>query len=204
MPLHQFTNCGDVPRDLIKRAVDVAACLVALPIAVPLCLILMLLVRLESAGPPLFVQIRLGRRGKPFRMVKLRTMARDTGDMPSHHVGANRITRVGRHLRKLKLDELPQLLNVLMGSMSLVGPRPCLPSQDELIAEREARGVFQFRPGITGPAQLLGVDMSEPARLAEIEASYYHQATPWDDIRLILKTAFGHGSGDAAMKLPGH
>jgi O-antigen biosynthesis protein WbqP len=105
-------------------------------------------------------------------------------------------------MRALKLDELPQLFNVLVGSMSLVGPRPCLPSQAELIAEREARGVFDFRPGITGPAQLLGVDMSQPTRLAQIEEDYCRRATPLDDLRVILRTAFGQGYGDAALRAP--
>ncbi len=189
-------------RILGKRSIDVALCLLALPVAAPLCLLLMLFIRLESAGSPLFVQTRLGRGQRPFRMLKLRTMALGTGDLPSHEVGEHRITRLGRLIRALKLDELPQLLNVLVGSMSLVGPRPCLPSQTVLIAERAARGVFDFCPGITGPAQLLGVDMSEPARLAQIEEDYFLHATLVDDIRMILKTTFGQGYGDAATRAP--
>lgn len=189
-------------KTLSKRGIDIALCLLALPIAVPLCLLLLLIIRFESAGSPLFVQTRLGRGERPFRMLKLRTMARGTGDLPSHEVGEHRITRLGRLIRTLKLDELPQLLNVLLGSMSLVGPRPCLPSQTQLIAERKARRIFEFRPGITGPAQLLGVDMSEPARLAQIEERYYLRATPLDDLRMILKTAFGRGFGDAAVRSP--
>ena len=189
-------------KTLSKRSIDIALCLLALPLAAPLCLLLMLFIRLESAGSPLFVQTRLGRGQRPFRMLKLRTMARGTRDLPSHEVGEHRITRLGRLLRALKLDELPQLLNVLVGSMSLVGPRPCLPSQTALIAERAARGVFDFRPGITGPAQLLGVDMSEPARLAQIEEDYFHRATRGDDMRVILRTAFGQGYGDAAARAP--
>ena len=137
-------------------------------------------------------------------MLKLRTMAQGIGDVPSHQVGEHHITKFGRTVRMLKLDELPQLLNVLSGSMSLVGPRPCLPSQDELISEREARGVFAFRPGVTGPAQLIGVDMSEPARLATLEADYFHHAKVFDDLRLLLRTAFGRGSGDAAVKSSGN
>lgn len=185
----------------LKRALDVAACLLALPIAVPLCLLLMLLIRLESRGPALFVQVRMGRHLRPFRMLKLRTMASDTQDLPSHEVGHDRITRLGRILRKLKLDELPQLANVLAGSMSLIGPRPCLPSQAELIEARKKRHLFHLRPGVTGPAQLLGVDMSEPVRLAEVEAEYFRRATLRSDLRLILRTVFGGGSGDAALRL---
>lgn len=183
-----------------KRAIDLAACLALLPIVLPLCLLLMAAIRLESAGPALFVQWRVGRHEHLFRMVKLRTMAAGTDDLPSHDVARDRITRVGTVLRRLKLDELPQLLNVLTGSMSLVGPRPCLPSQAELIAARRARRLFAFRPGITGPAQLVGIDMSEPVRLAEVEADYFRHTNPLGDLALIARTMLGMGSGDAAMR----
>lgn len=185
---------------MLKRAIDLALCAALLPLAVPLCLALMALIRVESRGAPLFVQIRVGRHQRPFRLLKLRTMTADTSDLPSHEVDPMRITRVGAWLRRTKLDELPQLLNVIAGSMSLVGPRPCLYSQAELIAERERRGLFRFRPGVTGPAQLLGIDMSQPRPLAEAEAAYFHRAGPLDDIALIVRTAIGSGSGDAAIR----
>ncbi|HST35272.1 MAG TPA: sugar transferase [Allosphingosinicella sp.] len=184
----------------LKRATDLAICLALLVPGVLLCLPLMLLIRLESRGSPLFVQLRVGRAQRPFRMLKLRTMAAGTGDLPSHDVGRHRITRVGRSLRRWKLDELPQLLNVLVGSMSLVGPRPCLPSQSELIAARAERDLFVLRPGVTGPGQLAGVDMSEPARLAAVEADYFRRATPLSDLRLMVGTVLGSGAGDAAAR----
>ena len=99
-------------------------------------------------------------------------MYRTTLSAASHETPASAVTPLGRRLRALKLDELPQLWNVLKGEMSLVGPRPCLPSQTVLVDEREKRGVLAIRPGITGKAQVMGVDMSDPARLAEIDASY--------------------------------
>lgn len=185
---------------IIKRLIDVGACIATLPFVLPLCLLLLILIRFDSPGAPLLVQRRVGRDGKPFRMLKLRTMRARTGDMPSHHVQATQITRLGRILRRVKVDELPQLANVLSGSMSLVGPRPCLPSQTELIEERRARDLLRFRPGITGPAQVQGVDMSEPARLASVEAAYFHHATVASDLILILGTALGGGIGDAALK----
>lgn len=185
----------------LKRAIDIVICLVLLPLALPLCLLLLAMIRLESRGGPLFVQRRVGRWQRPFRMLKLRTMVSDTAHLPSHEVGQDRITRQGVVLRRLKLDELPQLLNVLAGSMSLVGPRPCLFAQTELIEARQARGIFAYRPGVTGPAQLMGVDMSEPERLAEVEADYFHRATLANDFRLMLRTVFGGGSGDAALRL---
>jgi O-antigen biosynthesis protein WbqP len=185
---------------LFKRAIDLGASLVLAPVALPVCVILLALIRLESPGSPLFVQTRVGRDQVPFRMLKLRTMSAGTENVASHLVTQAKITRLGQMLRRLKLDELPQLWNVATGSMSLVGPRPCLPTQHELIQEREARGVFAFRPGVTGPAQLMGIDMSEPERLAKVEAEYFHKATPIADVALLLRTAIGGGMGDAALK----
>lgn len=183
-----------------KRVLDLGFCLVAAPVAIPVCAILLVAIRLESPGPPLLIQQRIGRDGRLFAMWKLRTMFADTEHVASHLVGASRITRLGRILRRLKLDELPQLANVVIGSMSLIGPRPCLPNQKELIEARRIRGVLRYTPGITGPAQLMGVDMSEPVRLAEIEAEYCTRASIWSDVKLLAKTAIGTGSGDAALK----
>lgn len=184
----------------MKRALDLVICLILLPVAVLLCVPAMIAIRSESTGSPLFVQRRVGRHRRPFHLLKLRTMARSAGDKPSHEVDAMQITRVGAFLRRTKLDELPQLLNVLAGSMSLVGPRPCLPIQDVLIAEREKRGLYAFPPGITGPAQLLGIDMSDPVLLARTEADYFHEATIGRDLLMIFRTATGGGRGDAALQ----
>lgn len=184
--------------DLVKRLLDLAICLVALPFAIPLCLALLVAIRLETPGSPLFVQTRVGRNQRPFRMYKLRTMGASTGDHASHLVGIDKITRLGSVLRRLKLDELPQLVNVAMGAMSIVGPRPCLPKQTELIAERERRSIFAYRPGITGPAQIRGIDMSTPVLLAEVEAEYFARASIADDVRMMVKTVAGGGRGDAA------
>ena len=183
----------------LKRAFDIAVSLALIPIALPLSLLAMGAIRLESAGSPLFVQTRVGRGRKPFRLYKLRTMATATGDLPSHAVNPMQITRVGGFLRRTKLDELPQLLNVLGGSMSLVGPRPCLPSQTELISERDARGLYAVRPGVTGPAQIAGVDMSDPHLLARTEADYYPRATFAADLAILVRTFTGAGRGDAAV-----
>lgn len=119
-----------------------------------------------------------------------------TEDLPTHLVSEQALTRVGRILRTTKLDELPQLWNVIVGEMSLVGPRPCLPSQTELIAERQRRGVLAIRPGITGPAQLAGIDMSDPVRLATADAEYLSEQSLIRDFHLLLDTVRGRGSGD--------
>lgn len=183
-----------------KRAFDIAVSLALLPVALPLTLVALIAIRLESPGSPLFVQTRVGRHLKPFRLYKLRTMGRATGDKPSHAVDPAQITRVGRIMRRTKIDELPQLLNVLGGTMSLVGPRPCLPSQVELLSERRARGLYDVRPGITGAAQVLGIDMSTPELLAHTEAEYHASASFTGDLRILLLTLFGAGSGDAALQ----
>ena len=184
----------------MRRAIDLTASMMLLPIALPICIAAMIAVRCESKGSPFFIQRRVGRQKKPFRLFKIRTMAHLSSDVPSHEINPMQITAVGAFLRRTKLDELPQLLNVLNGSMSLVGPRPSLPSQLQLISERERYGLFELLPGVTGPGQLAGLDMSDPIRLAEVEAAYFRDGTPLHDMLLIMRTALGHGSGDAATK----
>lgn len=180
----------------MKRAFDLVVSLVGLVLAGWIVLLLMAAVRLTSPGPGLFAQERVGRGKRPFVCYKLRTMHRETPSAATHHTTAASVTRLGRWLRRLKLDELPQLWNVMTGEMSLVGPRPCLPIQAELIAEREKRGVFRVRPGITGKAQVAGIDMSDPVRLAEIDAQYVTEASFAGDLKLILRTLVGGGQGD--------
>ncbi|MDR2220648.1 MAG: sugar transferase [Methylobacillus sp.] len=147
-------------------------------------------------GSPLFLQTRVGKQQKPFVLVKFRTMKPGTASVASHLVDGSSITSWGRFLRRTKLDELPQLWNVLKGEMSLVGPRPCLFNQTELIAERAQRGVFDARPGITGLAQVKGVDMSTPALLAEMDAAMLARASLFNYFRYIFLTVAGQGRGD--------
>ena len=118
-------------------------------------------------------------------------------DVPSHEAENSMVTRTGRFIRRLKLDELPQIWNVLLGQMSFVGPRPCLPSQDELRKERRNNAVFSVRPGITGLAQVIGIDMSSPQKLAKIDGDYVKRLSMVTDLRLIFATIFGKGFGDA-------
>jgi len=181
---------------MLKRTFDLLASLLGLLLLGWLILALALLVRATSPGPGLFRQTRVGRHRRPFTCYKLRTMAADTRVAPTHEVSAASVTPLGRRLRRWKLDELPQLWNVLRGEMSLVGPRPCLPIQTALIAERERLGVFAVRPGITGPAQVMGVDMSDPVRLAAIDAAYAREHDVLGDLRLLLATLSGRGAAD--------
>lgn len=179
----------------MRRFFDILFALCGLTLGAPV-LFLLWLAGLVSIGSPLFRQARVGRHQRPFVLVKFRTMKPGTASVASHLVDAASITAWGRFLRRTKLDELPQLWNVLKGDMSLVGPRPCLCNQQELIAERAALGVFAARPGITGLAQISGIDMSTPRLLAETDARMLASLTLQNYFHLILLTAVGKGSGD--------
>lgn len=153
-----------------------------------------------DTGAPLFRQQRVGRYQKPFILVKFRTMRPDAVSVATHLADATAVTKMGQRLRRTKLDELPQLWNVLKGEMSLVGPRPCLLNQTELIAERELRGVFDIRPGITGLSQINGIDMSTPKLLAETDALMMKEMSLPAYFKYIFKTLTGAGSGDRILR----
>ena len=183
-----------------KRMFDIVLALALAPLALPAILLAAAAVRWECAGSPIFAQARLGRHQKVFRCLKLRTMRADTPQGASHLIGSATVTRVGRFLRGTKLDELPQLWNVLRGEMSFVGPRPGLPVQRDLTRARAARGVFDAVPGITGLAQVQGIDMSDPDRLAEVDRHYIEARSMALDLWLMLRTITGGGQGDAARR----
>jgi len=177
----------------LKRAFDLVAAALLLLATSPVLLLCVVAVRASSPGPVIFSQTRVGRDGVLFRCHKLRTMLQGTPSLPSHEAPANAVTAVGRTLRKFKLDELPQFWNVLRGEMSLVGPRPCLPTQTELIERRRHLGVLAARPGITGMAQIRGIDMSNPRLLAETDAAYLRTASFWLDLRILFGTLYRNG-----------
>jgi len=177
------------------RAFDILFSLLGMIFGIPVFLVVILLSLLDH-GSPFFRQIRVGREQQPFTLVKFRTMAIGTRSVGTHLVDPTSITRLGRFLRKTKLDELPQLINVLMGQMSLVGPRPCLPNQTELIQERLRRGVFALRPGITGIAQVNEVDMSTPRKLARYDQVMVKRMSLRLYFKMIAATAIGKGHGD--------
>ena len=183
-------------RDLVLlRMLDVLFALTGLILGSPVMLILSV-VGLFDTGSPVFRQERVGRNGKSFILVKFRTMRKDTASVASHLASTSSITRFGHFLRRTKLDELPQLWNVLKGEMSLVGPRPCLFSQKDLIAEREQRGVLNARPGITGLAQINDIDMSTPRLLAETDAKMLSGMSIKTYFYYIVMTVLGRGAGD--------
>jgi len=159
-------------------------------------IIVLLIIGFFDTGSPIFRQERVGKNKQPFNLYKFRSMHINTKSVATHLANASSITSFGRFLRKSKLDELPQLFNVLRGNMSLVGPRPNLFNQEELIAERDARGVYNVRPGITGLAQIQKIDMSTPQLLAEIDAKMTAHLNVWYYFKYIFLTVFGKGFGD--------
>ncbi|WP_265089797.1 hybrid nucleoside-diphosphate sugar epimerase/sugar transferase [Psychrobacter sp. H7-1] len=179
-----------------QRPLDIAFSVAGLVATSPL-LIGTTIVGYFDTGSPLFIQERVGKDKKPFKLVKFRTMSLDTASVASHLADNSSITKLGRILRKTKLDELPQLINVLKGEMSLVGPRPNLFNQEELIEARGNQGVYDVLPGITGLAQLSGIDMSTPDLLAKTDKEMIDSLTLQKYFSYIIRTALGKGSGDA-------
>jgi len=177
------------------RVLDLLFSIAGLLFGAPV-LLAIYVVGLFDTGSPLFRQERVGLNQKPFTLVKFRTMRPDTASVASHLADASSITRLGSFLRRTKLDELPQLWNVFKGEMSLVGPRPCLFNQVELINERESRAVFAARPGITGLAQVSNIDMSTPSLLAETDARMLQSLNLSAYFKYIFLTLGGKGAGD--------
>ena len=177
------------------RLIDILASFIGIIILSPLILIIAIILFFEH-GKPFFIQTRTGRNQAQFKLVKFRSMSPKAADLPTHEVSADLITKTGKFIRATKLDELPQLWNVLKGEMSLVGPRPCLPTQEELINERQALEVFKLRPGITGPAQVKNIDMSTPKKLALEDSQMVGNLTLFSYLKYVLMTVTGSGQGD--------
>lgn len=177
------------------RLLDITFSLVGF-IAGFILLVFLYIIGIFDTGSPIFKQERVGRNKKPFVLVKFRTMRKGTASVASHLASSGAITKFGRVLRKTKLDELPQLWNVLKGDMSLVGPRPGLFNQEELTQAREKKGVFKVRPGITGLAQVNEIDMSTPEKLAEVDAEMIRTMSVKNYFKYIFMTVLGKGSGD--------
>ncbi|MDD9179637.1 MULTISPECIES: sugar transferase [Aliivibrio] len=160
-------------------------------------LLIVIMIGMFDTGSPIFIQERVGRNKKPFKLIKFRTMSVETKSVASHLANNASITKLGNFLRKTKIDELPQLINVVKGEMSLVGPRPNLFNQEELIKERDALGVYDVLPGVTGLAQVQNIDMSTPQLLAKTDKQMIDSLTIKDYFKYIIMTATGSGSGDA-------
>lgn len=187
---------------IVKRTFDICVSVLLLLISAPLLAFIALLIKLETRGPVLFRDVRAGRNGKPFEMLKFRTMVHgagghrvdieggtdETSEQPFFLVGDDpRVTHVGRLLRALSLDELPQLFNVLKGEMTLVGPRP-LTTDEELAITGGNRWRLQLTPGLTGPWQIFGSSRIPLAEMTTLDYLYVANWSLWTDVRILLRT----------------
>ena len=174
----------------MKRLMDIAVCLAVLLPLLPIIGLVALAVRLDSPGPAIHWSQRFGRNSRLFAMPKFRTMPVGTPQLPTHLLtdGKSRLTRIGGFLRRSSLDELPQLYSVLKGDMSLVGPRPALFNQEDLMTLRRAAGVDTLRPGITGWAQVNGRDELELQQKVDYEAEYLRRHSVAFDLLILLLT----------------
>ena len=182
---------GEVMYHIVKRVMDFILALVGLIVLMPVFAVLIVAIKLDSPGPILFRQKRVGLHKSHFMILKFRTMRMDTpGDMPTHLLKNpdQYITKVGKFLRKTSLDELPQILNILKGDMAVVGPRPALWNQFDLIAERDRYGANDVRPGLTGWAQINGRDELEIPVKAALDGEYVNKMGPVMDLKCFLGT----------------
>ena len=183
----------------MTRIFDILFSFLGLILLIPILIVLMVIGYFDT-GSPIFRQERVGKGMKPFRLMKFRSMHVNAPSVATHLASASSITSFGSFLRKSKLDELPQLWNVFVGDMSLVGPRPNLYNQEELIHERDSHGVYSVRPGITGLAQINKIDMSTPQLLAETDAQMIQELNTLGYFKYIFLTVFGKGFGDRIKK----
>jgi len=176
----------------VKRALDLLITMFAGAIFIVPAVALALVIRTTSPGPILYWSPRVGRHGRIFQMPKFRTMKVGTPQVATDKLAdpASHLTPVGGVLRKLSLDELPQLWSVIKGDMSLVGPRPALFNQHELISARKARGIDALRPGITGWAQINGRDDIPESRKVELDEEYLRRRSFWFDLQILWLTAW--------------
>lgn len=181
---------------VLSRALDLILALTILVGAGWLMFLIALVVRLDSEGPAIFAQRRIGQYEIPFTLLKFRTMAVGTREAGTHEIANSSVTKVGALLRKSKLDELPQVINILRGELAFVGPRPCLPLQTELVERRRAAGLFALRPGLTGLAQINKIDMRDPQALVNWEMRYMRLRRIILDLRILAQTFLGRGTGD--------
>ena len=171
------------------RIFDFLFSLIGLIFLSPL-IILIFFIGLFDNGSPLFIQKRVGQKLESFSLIKFRTMPKGVRSAGTHLIKDIKLSSFGYFLRRTKLDEIPQLLNVLFGDMSLVGPRPCLYNQRRLISERKKRGVFKVRPGITGLAQISGINMETPTLLAKTDQKMIKNMSLYNYFYYIFKTIF--------------
>ena len=172
---------------MINLVLKIIACICIIFLS-PFILISAFLIMIEDGMPILFIQDRLGKDMKEFKIYKIRTMFRDAPNKGTHEVSKSNYLKTGSMLRKLKIDELPQILNYIAGDLNLIGPRPGLPSQHELKTNRIKYKVFDITPGISGLAQVLGYDMSDPVKLSKVDSVYIKNRSAKLDLIIFIST----------------
>lgn len=186
-----------------KRLIDIILSSIALIILIPFFIIFAIIIKCESKGSIFFKQKRFGKNKKFFMIYKFRTMRSDTPkDMPTHMLNnaESYITKFGGFMRRTSIDELPQIINILKGDMSIIGPRPALWNQDDLIEERDKYGANDIRPGLTGLAQISGRDELEIPVKAELDGKYAKNISLWFDIKIFFKTIFKVFKSDGVVE----
>ena len=165
-------------------------CLAVLMLILPMMVFVSLLIFFEDGLPVFFSQERFGKNKKIFTIYKIRSMKNNSPQLGTHAVSKNFLLKIGKFIRKIKLDEFPQLINVVIGDINLVGPRPGLVNQEILLSERDKNNIFNIKPGITGLAQILGYDMSNPKKLSEIDLIYMKNKSKYIDLMILFGTFF--------------
>ena len=173
---------------VFKPIIDVVLALAALTALSPIMLIAALAILIEDGRPVLFIHDRTGRDGRNFRIFKFRSMRKNTALVPSTDVAQLQVTKVGALIRRLNIDELPQLFNIVLQEMSIVGPRPGLPSQTDLHEARRTNGAMALRPGITGHAQVNSYDGMSVEAKAGMDGEYVRELSFWTDVKIIILT----------------
>lgn len=171
-----------------KRLMDIIAASIAIVLLIPVFVIVAITIKLTDPGPVIFRQLRVGQNAEPFHFYKFRSMPVGTRDLPSDKLGEVRLSAVGKFIRRANLDELPQLYNILRGDMSLIGPRPSLCTQEELIAARRSNGALHLRPGLTGWAQVNSFDHMSVGQKAAFDGEYVDRLSLLFDLKIVLWT----------------
>lgn len=171
-----------------KRALDLFFIFISLVLLSPLLVLVSVLIKIFDPGPIIFKQKRIGFKGELFDFYKFRSMPVNTKDLPSHKIGSLKLTSIGKLIRRTSIDELPQLFNILKGDMSLVGPRPAIPNQKDLISLRSKNNVFSVLPGLTGLAQISSYDGMTNKSKVLFDAKYCSKISLLNDLKIILKT----------------
>ncbi len=172
----------------LKRSIDIIGAVLLLVVLSPFLIIIALLIKIHDGGPIIFKQKRIGQYGKEFLFLKFRSMPVNTPNVASTETQKLKITPIGKIIRRTNLDEIPQMINVLKGDMSIIGPRPCLPNQKSLIEMRESNGSINLKPGLTGWAQVNAYDFMPESEKAQFDGEYYEKLSLWMDVKIVFHT----------------